>query len=151
MQFTWSQSVIHFSLITITDRPPKQLSRKHFCSYLRQEEGLLGSRRAEPGEMQDPELVSVCCSVPPLCPRDASGIWLCFQHCWQPSLRCHPDVFYTHYVLMDAKLWKSGADSLPACVITTRATPTRPAASPLAPAGVNHASLEPDSSGEITL
>lgn len=43
-------NAVHFSLITITERSPKYLSRKHFGSYHRHEEGLLNNRGAGEGD-----------------------------------------------------------------------------------------------------
>lgn len=137
MQFVWSQSIIHFSLITVTEYPPKYLSRKHFCSYYRHKEA----------SRQQKSWVSVLCSAPicshgtPWRLRSASsgGCAAIGTH------SIHTMFFWTgnsgrlgqiHSLRMSSK---------------AELQPGRPAASPLAPAGVNHASVEPDSSGEITL
>ena len=132
MQFMWSWSIIHFSLITITRCPQKYLSRKHFCSYHRNEEGLLDSRRVGGGRRKTHSWSLPFAQPPtPLCPRDTSEIQVWFQSCCrQLRLHCDQDVFSTRYALMDVQLWKSGADSLPACVIKNRVTPSQARSKP---------------------
>lgn len=153
MQFMWSWRVIHFSLITVTDCPPKYLSRKHFGSYHMHEEGLLDSRRAGEGRCKTqswclPFAQPLLFYAPRTPPRFRSA-----SRAAAGSRDCA--VITTYFIhIMSLWMWNSGRlgqiHSLPMSS-KRELHPVRPAASPLAPAGVNHASVEPDSSGEITL
>lgn len=144
-------NAVHFSLITTTKRPPEYFARKHFCSYCRHEEGFLNNRGAGGGRCSTQSL-SLAFAQPPRAhksplpfkppPRAATGSKDC------AAIRAR----FTH--IMSLWMWNSGrlgqVYSLPMSS-KMELHPVRPAASPLAPAGVIHASVEPDSLGEITL
>lgn len=127
---------------------PKHFSRKQFCSYCGWKE-----QKSRGREMQDPKLVSALCSAPPLCAHGTPPRFRSASRAAAGSQGCAViRIYFVHVTSL--WIWNSGRlgqiHSLPMSS-KTELHPVRPAASPLAPAVVNHASVEPDSSGEITL
>lgn len=106
----WSWSVIDFSLITIIECPSKQLSRKHFCNYHRQEEGLLDSREVRQGVTCKTQSWSLPFAHPllfvPMGHLGDSGLLPELLLAAETALQSGH--IYTCYILMYVKLWKTG-------------------------------------------
>lgn len=144
MQFKWSWSIIGFSLITIIECPSESFLESISAT----------SRGRKRGSEAGSDLQSQSWALPLahallLVPMGTSGIQLCFQGC-AGSRACAAISTYSH------RLHPYGCETLEDRQIHSlpchqHQRHAQQPASPLAPSAVNHASLEPDPPGEITL